>query len=137
MIIYKHDCVSGYFYDEKRISVENQDKEQIKRIGQIIKSRAFYILDLTFGERKGIDFVGYRYNNGSDFKYILIHDSVIIDENNIEVESDWLDRKDLTFAIPESAAWEIKDLLESDDVFCPCFSPDFKSKLHNFIDEII
>lgn len=129
MIIYIHKCESGEFQSNIRHAIG----EESATVGKILNVYASYTLNLTFEQRKGIDFIGNRYNNGDDLKKILRKCDVVEKDDDWE----WNDKVDYTFIVREHLAWEIKDLLESDDVFCPCFSPKFKSKLQNFIDEII
>jgi hypothetical protein len=42
-------------------------------------------------------------------------------------------RGDITFDLPEQAAWEIQRLAEEEDLHWPCFSGDLRTKLNEFL----
>ena len=91
-----------------------------------------YTLTLTPAERSAIDWIGYRYNHGDQLYRILqrLCDS-------FPVEASWDDPRDITYRIPEHAAWEIKSLCEPDDYAMDCFGPDLRSKLIDFCSNIV
>lgn len=89
-----------------------------------------HVLTLTYDERKAIDWVGYRYSTGDDFSKLLWR----CENDAIE---EWLEKRDITFQIPENIAWQIKELFEEEDLLFPCFSEPFKEKLMKFYESIV
>jgi len=49
----------------------------------------------------------------------------------------WSDDGDITFAIPERVAWEIRDLAEEEDLSWACFAPPLVSKLNHLCWSIV
>lgn len=93
-----------------------------------------YKLTLTHDERLAIDFCGYRYFCGDDlFKVLTKH--------HVNAAEDWRERKNITFELPEHAAWEIKELIEQDTdelkTGFPLFNTELTIKLITFYDSII
>jgi hypothetical protein len=88
-----------------------------------------YTLTLTKAERQAFDWVGDRYNAGR------VADLLIgcIPEGQPE----WNEDGDITFAIPERIAWEIRDLAEEEGSAWPCLAPDLASKLNDFCSGVI
>ena len=41
------------------------------------------------------------------------------------------------FHLPEHVAWEIQRLAEEEDLFWPCFSPELRNKLNDFLGQIV
>lgn len=91
-----------------------------------------YYLTLTAGERKAIDWVGYRYAHGDQLYKVLWGGSVCNHE-----DADWDDPRELTFAITEAAAWMIKDIGEESHFRWDCFAPELANKLNKFVDELV
>jgi hypothetical protein len=79
-------------------------------------------LTLTATERQAFDWVGDRYNSGK------VPDLSIgcMPENR-----EWGDEGDITFAVPEHVAWDIRDLVEEEDFAWPCFAPSLVAKLND------
>jgi hypothetical protein len=100
-----------------------------------------YKLTLTAGERAAFDWIGHRYAHGSDMlRLIWVHGKIISPDP--ETVEDIDDPRDITFEIPEAAAWEIRFLTQQDEMDpCPyqwdCFAPELAAKMQKFIDEII
>jgi hypothetical protein len=89
-----------------------------------------YKLTLTETERDAFDWVGARYSNGDDMRRIFCE--------YLPEGMDWCQPGDITFDLPEHAAWQIKELSEKDDNLFPCFSPDLVTKmLIQFLDKIV
>jgi hypothetical protein len=94
---------------------------------------------------KAIDWVGDRYATGYEFKdqlskcyfrFLEMNDGI----NKViprDLDEEWDSQKDIEFGIPESIAWDIKDLFETEDMLFPCFADEFKSKLIEFTDKIV
>lgn len=102
-----------------------------------------YKLTLSESEREAIDWVGYRYSHGDDLRELLESDSVLpvsIESGAGEEDITHWDRTgEVTFTIPESAAWLIRDLIyESfEETRLACFSDDLRYKLLWFADSIV
>ena len=97
-----------------------------------------YELILTRGERRAIDWVGYRYFHGDDLYNLLAKSPVTHSAVNAEEEDFWWQGDyDIKFEIPEHIAWEIKDGIEDEDCELSCFSEPLKEKLLRFIESII
>lgn len=90
-----------------------------------------YKLTLTRSERKAIDWVGYRYAHGDDLYKLLWGRSIANDGAEVE----WDDDIDISFAIPEHIAWEIREACEEDNL--ECFSSELVSKLVDFCNKIV
>lgn len=88
-----------------------------------------YPLILTHEERKAIDWIGNRYATGEEFKELLFNHEVEWSSNTLDNSYPWQEHYDITFNIPEHAAWRICELFEEEDFTFPCFSEEFKSKL--------
>lgn len=95
-------------------------------------TKKYYELNLTLGERKGIEWIGDRYATGDDLRKIILKCDCIENE-----DWQWDDKRDYTFKIPEHLAWEIRELFMEEENRFPCFSPKFKEKLMSFEDSII
>lgn len=89
-----------------------------------------YQLTLNHGERKAIDWIGDRYAHGNDLYYRLWHDSEASPN-----DADWDSPADITFVVPEHVAWQIKDIVEQDNL--ACFAPELCRKLCEFCDKIV
>ena len=90
-----------------------------------------YKLTLTYNERKAIDWVGYRDWNGDSLYFLLMKCEATPEE------SFWNDKVDITFNISENKAWEIHQMYEDNGETIPHFSDELKSKIQNFLDEIV
>lgn len=93
-------------------------------------------LTLTNGERQAIDWVGYRYTNGDDFRDLLF-EADWIKEGVEDPDCDWDCPNDLTFLVPEHVAWTINDLFRQEDYTFPCFADSLSSKLMDWVGEIV
>lgn len=94
-----------------------------------------YKLTLSHDERKAIDWVGYRYDNG-DYLRNLIEEGM--SQNNPEYDCDfWNNTGDIEFHIPENIAAAIKYIADENNYIWPCFSPEFSTKLNNFCEQIV
>ena len=87
-----------------------------------------YSLTLTADERRAFDWVGDRYNSGKVTELLM---------GCIPGDREWGDDGDITFAIPEHVAWEIRDLAEEEDFSWACFAPDLAGKLNDFCSDIV
>lgn len=87
-----------------------------------------YTLTLTKGEREAFDWVGYRYAAG-EISGIL--------RNHLPSDQEWHNPGNITFTIPEWAAWEIDTLATKEDHTWPCFGPGLKSKMNTFCNSIV
>jgi len=101
-----------------------------------------YTLTLTGGERDAFDWVGHRYNNGDKMADILrSSDVIVVVQEDANLEDDefdyWNEPGDVTFRIPEHKAWEMRDMMEEEDGFWPCFSSELASKMQSFLDKIV
>jgi hypothetical protein len=88
-----------------------------------------YKLTLTEGERAAFDWVGHRYSNGGEMSAVFCQ---YLPDGKL-----WACHGDITFNLPEHAAWEIMELAEQDDNQFPFFAPDLKAKMLSFIDAIV
>ena len=91
-----------------------------------------YYLTLTAGERKAIDWIGYRYDHGTDLYRLLWAKC-----DNHASDCDWDFDGDITFAIPEHVAWEIKEMGERNNYLWDCFAPVLANKLTNFCMNVV
>lgn len=89
-----------------------------------------YTLTLTAGERKAIDFVGYRYDHGNEL-YLLLS-TVDCPER---IEHDWDADIDFTFKFQEYEAWEFRDMFYGSPF--ELFADSLRVKLNNFMDAIV
>jgi hypothetical protein len=90
-----------------------------------------YTLTLTRDERRAFDFVDGRYANGTDMIRVLIFDTHF-DEN-----AEWDGNYDITFTIPEHAAWMIREMAKEDNYLWPNFAPELAAKMQTFVDSIV
>lgn len=89
-----------------------------------------YLLTLSAGERKAIDWVGDRYRHGDEL-YSLLWTECQSEDNS----QDWDDPDAITFVVPEPAAWVISEIVEEDGL--ACFGDDLRSKLYEFVGKIV
>jgi hypothetical protein len=87
-----------------------------------------YQLVLTADERRAFDWVGDRYNAGQVASILMDH---------LPEDSEWADESDIAFDVPESAAWEIQRLAEEEEFLWPCFGGDLRTKLNDFLGQIV
>jgi hypothetical protein len=91
-----------------------------------------YRLTLTHDERRAIDWIGDRYWNGHDlFRTLWILSTL---EEPADVD-EWIDPRDMTFAVPEPAAWAISIWYAEEG--CPCFAPDLAAKIARFCEVVV
>jgi hypothetical protein len=88
-----------------------------------------YRITLSYDERMAIDWVGGRYHSGTPLRNIL--------EPYMTADLEWCDNRDITFHLPEHAAWEIGDMAETFGHRWDCLSGDFNRKLNDFCDSIV
>jgi len=88
-----------------------------------------YTLTLTESEREAFDWVGNRYSNGNAMAKLICE--------GLPIDTEWGDKGDITFNIPESAAWAIAELAKEDDESFPCFSEDLTLKMLSFLERIV
>ncbi len=91
-----------------------------------------YQLTLTAGERKAIDWVGYRYSHGIDLYRLLWANSVISPD-----DADWNADCDIAFSVPEHVAWQIGEMGEEGNYQWDCFAPELAEKLTDFCMAIV
>lgn len=91
-----------------------------------------YRLTLTAEERAAFDWVGDRYATGADWASLLCFEC-----DRDDAESEWDSDDTLTFLVPESVAWELKELADSEDGRFPCFGPELEAKLEEFLSRIV
>lgn len=89
-----------------------------------------YKLTLTYDERRAFQWVGDRYNSGPIYRLLCCEC-----EQTPDVEHD--ENVDITFAVPEHIAWQIRDLAEEEDSMWPCFNGTLTLKLNKFLSEIV
>lgn len=88
-----------------------------------------YSLTLTYGERSAFDWVGHRYSNGDAMSAVLCQ--------YLPVDAEWSSKDDITFDLPEHAAWEIAELAQEDDDSFPCFAESLTLKMLRFMEAIV
>jgi hypothetical protein len=94
----------------------------------IRKARRMYPLSLSIDERRAFDWVGDRYAAGR------IADLL---SGCLSGDDAWDNPGELSFGVPESTAWEIRDLAEAEGFAWPCFAPELAAKLTEFCDRIV
>ena len=87
-----------------------------------------YTIDLTRGDRRAFDWIGDRYNAGQVASILIDH---------LPDDCEWSDAGVITFDLPEASAWEIQRLAEEEGFLWPCFGQTLRSKLNDFLDEIV
>jgi hypothetical protein len=87
-----------------------------------------YKLVLTSEERRAFDWVGDRYNAGQVASILIDH---------LSEDHEWSDEGDITFDLPESAAWDIQRLAEEEEFLWPCFGGDLRTKLNDLLGQIV
>lgn len=92
-----------------------------------------YYLTLSKKDRDAIDWIGNRYSHGNDL-FRALNNCQLHDEVD-DAGWNWDDEVSLTFSIPESLAWEISDIIDSDDL--ACFSSELRNKLYEFQANIV
>ena len=92
--------------------------------------RTPYSLTLTHAERRAIDWIGGRYAHGDDLRAILNRCDPATDD-----APEWDDPADITFDLRESAAWEVSECIDADNL--TCFGPELCEKLRAFQDKIV
>jgi hypothetical protein len=88
-----------------------------------------YTLTLTQDERAAFDWVGDRYATGDEVADIL--------REYMDEDDEWSQEGDITFNLPEYAAWIIRELSEKEDSLWPCFAEELTAKMRNFCEEIV
>lgn len=88
-----------------------------------------YTLTLTKSERNAFDWVGNRYMTGNEVADLLCE--------CLPPDKDWDREIDVEFKIPESIAWQIKDLSDCEDSLWPCFSEELTRKMNSLIERIV
>jgi hypothetical protein len=88
-----------------------------------------YTLTLTQDERAAFDWVGDRYATGDEVADIL--------REYMNEDDEWGQDGDLTFHLPEYAAWIIRELSEKEDEIWPCFADGLASKMCDFCYNIV
>ena len=90
-----------------------------------------YQLTLTKEERAAFDWVGDRYFAGEMSRLLRI-------ECRQEPDfAEWDSDEDITFHIPESTAWFMREQAGREDFQWPCFSTGLRAKLNSFLDNTI
>jgi hypothetical protein len=89
-----------------------------------------YRLTLTATERQAFDWVGDRYYTGDAWYRLLWLECTLED-------AEWDSDQDITFAIPENIAWQLKELAEKEKYLWPCFSDELARKLQDFCNSIV
>lgn len=91
-----------------------------------------YTLTLTLRERKAIDWVGHRNWNGTS-----LYRNLWVCSDASPIDADWDSDCDITFSIPESAAWDIKECWKFEGREIPHFDDELKGKILTLINSII
>lgn len=87
-----------------------------------------YTLALTSEDRCAFNWIGDRYNAWQVVSILMDHSPE---------DREWTDDGDITFDLPEYAAWEIQRLAEGEDFLWPCFDRGLRDKLNGFLDQIV
>ena len=94
-----------------------------------------YELSLTLGERRAIDWIGYRYGHGDDLRHMLIYSEWHCQDK--DSLNPWEEEGIITFKCPEHIAWEIRRIGEEDNFLWTCFSPELAQKMNRFCKKIV
>lgn len=92
-----------------------------------------YTLTLSREERAAFDWVGYRYDTGDGVGNILR----ACTPADCTEDDMWEADGEITFAVPEHAAWDIADKAEREDNLWPCFGTELARKMMAFVDAIV
>jgi hypothetical protein len=87
-----------------------------------------YPLLLTSEDRRAFDWVGDRYNAAQVAAILMDH---------LPEDREWADESDITFEVLEHAAWEIQRLAEEENLEWPRFAADLRTKLNDFLGQIV
>lgn len=90
-----------------------------------------YQLTLTANERKAIDWIGNRYSHGNELYSILWGHCLQSPD-----DACWDFEGEITFTVPEVAAWTIADIAEESEYRWDCFSEELAAKMQAFVDSI-
>lgn len=88
-----------------------------------------YSLTLTQSERNAFDWIGNRYATGNQVADVLT--------DCLPPDCEWNGDGEITFAIPEHAAWRIHALAEEENNLWPCFSAELAEKMQRLCDTIV
>lgn len=91
-----------------------------------------YTLTLTRAERQAIDHIGMRYWNGNSLYRILW-----VGSDAVPNHVDWDNECDITFHIPQTAAWDIRENWEFEGRTIPLFGEVLKGKVLSLIQSIV
>lgn len=86
-----------------------------------------YELTLSQFERQAMDWIGDRYEHGTDLANLLIE--------HLPNDTEWCNSSSITFKIPEHKAWEIKELI--DNSLLECIDTNFAMNLLNFAGRVV
>lgn len=91
-----------------------------------------YQIKLNQEDRKAIDWIGNRYGHGTSLKNIL--ESLEVERNP---DVDWESHLDIIYQIPEYKAWELKEVVEGDNLDCINLGSNLAQELTRFINSIV
>lgn len=90
-----------------------------------------YRLTLTHNERKAFDWVGDRYFAGEMARLLRM-------ECRPEPEfAEWGDDGEITFLVPESTFWFMREQAWLEECQWPCFAPELDDKLNDFLNQLV
>lgn len=76
-----------------------------------------YTLTLNQDDRRAIDWIGDRYSHGNDLKRVLVDEAVTAVPDQV-----WESDLSITYHLPESKAWQVKEIVEDGNL--DCINPD-------------
>jgi len=91
-----------------------------------------YQIKLNQEDRQAIDWIGHRYGHGTSLKNIL--ESLDVERNP---DVDWESDIDITYQLPEYKAWQLKEVVEEDNLDCINLGSNLAQELTRFINSIV
>lgn len=91
-----------------------------------------YQIKLAQEDRQAIDWIGHRYGHGTSLKNIL--ESLEVERNP---DVDWESDLDITYQLPEYKAWELKEVVEEDNLDCINLGSNLAQELTCLINSIV
>ena len=88
-----------------------------------------YTLTLTASERRAFDWVGHRYASGEV--------ASILQRECTRPDAEWESEENIAFSVPESLAWQIRELADTENHCWPCFGEKLVAKMNRFLDAVV